>query len=127
LYLAVRRSRPDAESIINRFNAQLRGMIADHTYHRLLHLDWIQADVNGSGKSVFVPLNDHAGTSEPKHAYVLFVDPQTGLVSTTKPGFYIGGTTYSDWASVPDRYKIADPNQPPDPKSRTGSIFKFTW
>ena len=47
LYLAVRRTRPDAESIINRFNSQLRSMIADRTYHRLLHVDWIRADVDG--------------------------------------------------------------------------------
>ena len=38
LYLAIRRSRPDAESIISGFNAQLRGMVADRTYHRLLHV-----------------------------------------------------------------------------------------
>ena len=51
LYLALRRTRPDAESIIKGFNAQLKGMIADGTYHRLLHVDWIQADLNGDGKS----------------------------------------------------------------------------
>ena len=49
LYLAVRRTLPDAESIVTRFNAQLRGMIADHTYHRLLHLDWVRADIDGDG------------------------------------------------------------------------------
>ena len=43
LHFAVRRSLPDAESIISRFNAGLRGMIADGSYHSLLHLDWIQA------------------------------------------------------------------------------------
>ena len=32
LFLAIRRTRPDAESIVTRFNAQLRGMIADGTY-----------------------------------------------------------------------------------------------
>ncbi len=36
LHFAVRRSLPDAESIISRFNAELRGMIADGSYHRLL-------------------------------------------------------------------------------------------
>ena len=31
LYLAVRRMLPDAESIVSRFNAQLRSMIVDRT------------------------------------------------------------------------------------------------
>ena len=61
LHLAVRRSLPDAESIISRFNAGLRGMIADRTYHRLFHLDWIQADVDGDGSSEYVPRVDQTG------------------------------------------------------------------
>ena len=72
LHLAVRRSVPDAESIINRFNAQLRGMIADRTYHRLLHLEWIEADVDGDGRVEFVPKSDRPGAAEPKQAYSLF-------------------------------------------------------
>ena len=43
------RSLPDAESIILQFNAELRGMIADGSYHRLLQLDWIRATVQGPG------------------------------------------------------------------------------
>src|SRR5262245_53200163 len=34
LYFAVRRSRPDAESIVKRFNSQLRQLITDRTYHK---------------------------------------------------------------------------------------------
>ena len=61
LYFAVRRGHPGAQSIIDRFNAQLRGMIADHTYHRLLHVDWIQADVDDDGLLEYVPRSDQAG------------------------------------------------------------------
>ena len=76
LYLAVRRTLPDAESIVNRFNAQLRGMIADHTYHRLLHLDWIRADIDGDGVPEFVPQSDRPGAVEPKRAYsLIFTEP----------------------------------------------------
>ena len=50
-----RRSVPTPPSIIDRFNAQLRSMIADRTYHRLLHVDWISADVDGDGVAEFVP------------------------------------------------------------------------
>jgi polar amino acid transport system substrate-binding protein len=126
LYLALRRTRPDAESIIARFNAQLKGMIADGTYHRLLHVDWIQADINGDGVPVNVPQSNRAGPTEPQRVYSLFSNTETAPPSTTKPGFYVGGNIYSDWASVPDSYKEVN-SQQPDPRRSSGSIFKFTW
>src|SRR5262249_32965768 len=67
LYFAVRRTHPEAVSIIDRFNLQLRGMIADRTYHRLLHVDWIRADINGDGIPEYVPKNDRVGPSAPQH------------------------------------------------------------
>jgi len=128
LYLALRRSRPDAEAILKRFNAQLRGMISDGTYHRLLHVDWIRADVNGDGVPEYVPRSDKAGRAEPKHVYALFAPPPSFADKTpSKPGFYVGGNIYSDWASVPDSYKIASSSERPDPRRSTASIFKFSW
>src|SRR5215218_6126805 len=91
LYFALRRSRPDAESMIARFNAQLRGMIADRTYHRLLHVNWIQADITGDGVPEYVPLNDQAGASEPQRVYSLFTGPPAPAKPEPKPGFYVGG------------------------------------
>ena len=127
LYLAVRRSRPDAASIVERFNAQLRGMIADRTYHRLLHVSWILADVDGDGRTEFVPKNDQSGKEAPKQAYSLFsTDALKAQTAATKPGFYVGGTIYTDWATVPNRYKSPPPNLP-DSDSRTASIFRFQW
>jgi polar amino acid transport system substrate-binding protein len=127
LYFAVKRSRPDAEAIIKQFNTQLRGMIADRTYHRLLHVPWIQADVDGDGRAEFVPRSDRSGPQEPQHAYTLFssqlVTPQPGTVDRR---FYVGGTIYTDWAAVPNRYKVEDPNRP-DPARSTASIFRFSW
>jgi polar amino acid transport system substrate-binding protein len=127
LYVAVRRSRPDAVSIVERFNAQLRGMIADRTYHRLLHVSWIRADIDGDGITEFVPKSDLSGTKPPEHAYSLFsTDPRTGKSKENPSRFYVGGSIYSDWASVPNRYKVEDPNRP-DPARSTGSIFRFAW
>lgn len=123
LYLAIRRSRPDAESIINRFNAQLRTMMSDHTYHHLLHVDWIRADVDGDGVAEYVPSSDRMGPTAPQHAYsILSQNAQTSAQSR----FLIGGNIYTTWASVPESYK--DPGaQPPDPARSTASIFTFTW
>jgi polar amino acid transport system substrate-binding protein len=125
LYFAVRRSHPDAESIITRFNSQLRAMIADRTYHRLLHVAWIRADVDGDGVAEYVPQSDLSGTAEPKRAYTLFstdeLTPESG-----KPRFYVGGNIYTDWASVPNRYKVEDPKWP-DSRKSTASLFRFVW
>ena len=125
LYLAIRRTRPDAEAIITRFNAQLRGMISDRTYHRLLHLDWISADVNGDGISEYVPLDDKTGPLAPERIYKLF-STTVDASESAKPGFYVGGTIYSDWASVPESYKDINPKYP-DARRSTASIFKFVW
>ena len=130
LHFVIRRSRPDSESIIDRFNTQLRAMIADRTYHRLLHVDWIAADIDGDGVPEDIPATDSAGTSAPQHVYsLLSTDTSTSSLSKTlqvNPHFYIGGTVYNDWASVPDKYKVMG-SQIPDPSRSTASIFKFVW
>jgi polar amino acid transport system substrate-binding protein len=125
LFFAVSKARPDAESIVARFNAQLRGMIADRTYHRLLHVDWIRADVNEDGVPEFVPASDRPGRSAPKQAYTLFTAEIPVSRSTGNTGFYIGGSIYSDWASVPESYK--EDSTPPDPRRSTATIFTFRW
>ena len=61
LYFSVRRALPNAQSIVDRFNAQLREMITDRTYHRLLHVDWIQADIDGDGLPEYVGQSDRSG------------------------------------------------------------------
>ncbi|HZM93516.1 MAG TPA: transporter substrate-binding domain-containing protein [Vicinamibacterales bacterium] len=127
LYLAVRRTRPDAESIINRFNSQLRSMVADRTYHRLLHVDWIRADVDGDGLAENVPQSDQPGRLEPARSYELFSSQQpTSTSLSTSQRFYFGGTTYNSWAAVPDRYKVEDPLHK-DPSRSVVPIFKFSW
>jgi polar amino acid transport system substrate-binding protein len=126
LYFALKRSRPDAESIVSRFNAQLQGMIADRTYHRLLHVDWIQADVNGDGIPEYVPRTDQPGPAAPQRIYTLFSAPRPTTETPSKPGFYVGGNIYADWASVPESYKVVNPQQP-DPRRSTATIFNFRW
>lgn len=135
LYFAVRRSRPDAQAIVDRFNAQLRGMIADRTYHRLLHVDWIQADVDNDGLFEYVPGSDRAGTAAPQRAYALFTTEQPSLTAAPQPTpapapqqprFYIGGNIYRDWATVPDMYKLTG-DDIPNPARSTATLFRFAW
>jgi polar amino acid transport system substrate-binding protein len=126
LHLAVNRARTDAADIVERFNAQLHIMIADRTYHRLLHLDWIRADIDGDGVPEYVPASDRPGAAEPQHIYPLFTSTAVVPDTPAKTGFYVGGNIYSDWASVPDHYKIVGADKP-NPSRSTGTIFRFTW
>ena len=131
LHLAIRRTYPDAQGIIDRFNAQLRGMITDRTYHRLLHVDWISADVDGDGLFEYVPESDKAGATQPQRAYSIAstTEPDVPLTATAEPTprrFYVGGSIYRDWASVPNRYKTSAGN-PPSPSRATASLFRFSW
>lgn len=123
LYFALRRNYPNAATIVSRFNSQLRGMIADRTYHRLLHVAWIRADVDGDGIPEYVPQSDKAGSVQPAHAYTLFAQASS---AEAPKRFYYGGNIYTDWASVPNRYKVEDPRYP-DPRRSTASIFRFVW
>jgi polar amino acid transport system substrate-binding protein len=129
LHLAIRKERTDAASIISRFNAELPRMVADRTYHRLLHVDWIQADVDGDGREELVAGSDRAGTAPPQRSYdVSISSPQPGPPEAASgPRFYVGGNTYENWASVPERYKTGDRNEGPDANRSTASIFRFTW
>jgi polar amino acid transport system substrate-binding protein len=127
LFLAVRRTVPDAQSIIDRFNGQLREMIVDHTYHKLLNVKWIRADVNGDGIAEYIPASDKAGPNAPSVAYTLFdTKPAEQKRDAPPTGFYMGGNIYESWAAVPQPYKGGN-NEPPDSRRSTASIFTFSW
>jgi polar amino acid transport system substrate-binding protein len=126
LCLAISRSRPDADGIVRGFDTQVRNMIKDHTYHRLLHVDWITADVNGDGIPDYVPADDHPGPSAPTRSYSLFTMPSTLPAQKGKVDYYIGGNIYETWLAVPDAYKQVNPNHP-DARRSTASLFKFVW
>jgi polar amino acid transport system substrate-binding protein len=129
LHLAIRRDRPDAFALISRFNAELRRMVADRTYHRLLHVDWLRADVDGDGQTELISRTDRAGLTPPTTTYDLFLSTPPSKAATPAPSgprFYIGGNIYENWASVPRNYKVPESNWN-EPDRSTASIFRFTW
>lgn len=127
LHLAIRRSVPDAASIIDRFNAQLRAMISDHTYHRLLHVQWIRADVDGDGIPEYVAESDKVGKTQPQNAYNLFSQQALAAqVQKEQERYAFGGAVYNGWSSVPDRYKVDDLGRT-DAQHPTARIFTFSW
>ena len=97
-------------------------MIADGSYHRLLQLDWIRADVDGDGRREYVPHADQTGARPPERSYELFA---TGS-PTAEPGatrrFYFGGNIYEGWSTVPERYKAPSFSRP-EPGRNTVRIF----
>ena len=127
LFFAVRRTLPDAQSVVDRFNGQVRAMITDHTYHKLLHVAWISVDVDGDGQIEYVPDSDKAGPKPPQRAYLLFSSDKTPSASSETPKrFMMGGNIYTNWATVPEQFKGYDSNRP-DPARSTASIFTFRW
>jgi ABC-type amino acid transport substrate-binding protein len=129
LHLAIRRERPDAISIIGRFNSELRRLIADRTYHRLLQIDWLRADIDGDGRLELISRSDQAGLAPPTTTYDLFVSTPSSKPAAPAPSgprFYLGGNIYESWASVPKNYKVPESNWN-DPNRSTASLFRFTW
>ena len=122
LHLAVRRSLPDAESIISRFNAELVGMIVDGNYHNHLGLHWIRADVDGDGLSEYVPHDDRTSPRPPEDSYVLFATGSPTIESSGTRRFYFDGNVYVGWSSVPGRHKDPDFSGPVESFSFT---FRF--
>jgi polar amino acid transport system substrate-binding protein len=108
-----------------RRHAQLRNMIVDRTYHKLLHVDWIRADVDGDGQLEYIPKTDQAGKAPPQQAYALVADEKVKL-ATGPQRFYIGKGIYNSWSDVPDSYKVSAPGIASPDKS-TLTWFKFTW
>ena len=122
LHLAVRRTLPDAQSIIDHFNAELIKMITDRSYNRLLQLDWILADVDGDGRPEYVPRDDQVGPIAPDHSYQLFTDRAT--TESPSPSFYLGGKVYPSWSNVPEGYKA---NRAPGTFSEGSQFTIFTF
>lgn len=102
LHFAIRKGTPDAKSIISSFDEEIKKMIADGTYHKILELNWIRADVDGDGKYEFVLDGKQAGIEAPQYTYEVFQSqPDTGQ----NERYYIDGKLYDNWEEVPVQYK----------------------
>ena len=128
LHLALRKSTPDAQAILDRFNAQIKVMIADRTYHKLLRVDWIRADVDGDGLMENVAANDTVLKTEPQRSYSIFSGPELEkqVKQPQAERYFFGGAVYNGWSSVPDAFKV-DHLDRPDSVHPTARIFTFSW
>ena len=102
LHLAILKEIPDAQKIIEDFNSNIKKMMSDGTYNRILELNWIQSDVDGDGVHELVLLGDKAGTEAPDKYYRLMTE--TAMTENSER-YYINGQVYDGWQVVPAKYK----------------------
>jgi len=102
LHFAIRRDIEGAEEIISEFNQTIAEMQADGTYHRILKLNWIQADVDGDGNLEMIP-GQNAG-KRPENAYSL-----SGPSASSNRIYHEG--KYLNWEDLPDDVKRTGINQ----------------
>ncbi len=119
LHFALRRDLADAQAIIDRFDAEIRKMVADGSYNRALQMDWILVDVDGDGTSEMVLEGTRAGAMPPGSSYEVFEQghPDTSDRRILDLRYMINGQSYDSWDKVPVEYKIpsehgSDPAQP---------------
>lgn len=106
LHFSIRKDFPNADLIVQRFDKEIKGMVADGTYHKILQLNWIRTDINGDGELEFVLNGDRAGTDAPTSSYDVFLQSASANNATTG-GYYVGGSFYKNWDNIPSQYKVA--------------------
>jgi polar amino acid transport system substrate-binding protein len=124
LHFALRRDVPGAKEIIDAFNSEIRGMLADGTYAGILQVDWIRADVDGDGLDELVTLGESIGQVPPSRVYDVF-----GEVPETEPEkerIFVAGSIYEGWDAVPEEYKRQTiPNEQRMKQGTTVFTLKF--
>jgi ABC-type amino acid transport substrate-binding protein len=126
LHFALRRNVIGAESIVARFDAEMTKMIADHSYQLLLKLGWMEADVDGDGRTELVPASDQAGNGPPVRRYELVTVTANKPKAEAPKRFYLGGQVYEGWTNVPEKYKVMDSLKTPQ-GSQIVPVFTFKW
>lgn len=106
LHLGISKDVENSEEIIARFNEEVRKMASDGSYNEILQLDWINTDVDGDGTTELVLKGDRAGTEAPLNSYDVYFQNSISQNSATNR-YYIDGTIYQGWDTVPAKYKKA--------------------
>jgi len=127
LHLALRRDLPGARSILRRFDAAVREMLADGSYNRILGVTWLRADVDGDGEREMVLGGEQAaGPAAPRAGYEVFApaSPEAVTDPDEAPGFIIEGRAYDTWSQVPPEYQAPDDRTTSRPQPRI-PLFEF--
>lgn len=118
LHFAIRTKIPDAQNIITLFNDEIGKMITDGSYHDILELNWIRADIDGDGELELVLKGNKAGEEAPDHTYDVFYSEE----NKDSNRYYVNGKVYHGWDNVPEESKINIPKLEAYPTPGYGGI-----
>lgn len=118
LHFALRKALPGSADIIEKFDAEIRNMLADGAYNKILRVNWIRADVDDDGRTELVPMNPRAATIPTTAGYRILSPDESGEPGDGSERYFIDGQTYEGWDNVPERYKLPEevfqkPDVPP--------------
>ena len=123
LYFAVRRDLDGAAALLTEFDEAVETMIEDGTYHRIVGVTWLWADVDEDGSPEFVLGGDRAGMQEPDDAYVVS-GPEEPPAGVKNRRYYVDGKMYESWQQVPPQYRLRQREDVQRPRS--GGLL-FEW
>jgi polar amino acid transport system substrate-binding protein len=128
LHLALRKTLPNAQSILDAFNKALAQMLHDGSYHGALQVDWIEADIDGDGYLELVAAGDRVGIQAPGKGYQLISVAHHGSDNDpTRARFVIKGVAYDSWTAVPEEFKSAPSVAPFGNKPATLRVSVFEY
>lgn len=123
LHFAVRRDLEGAKELIAGFDSAIETMIADGSYHRILGVTWLWADIDDDGRAEFVLGGQRAGTREPDDAYAV-VGPDEPPAKASSRRYYVDGKMYEGWQQVPPQYRVREREQVERPRA---GVLLFDW
>jgi polar amino acid transport system substrate-binding protein len=105
LRFALRKDYPRAESIIDEFNHAVQKMMQDGTYNVLLHVAWIQTDVDGDGVPDFIASKrnlpkSHGDPSGSFAGYPIFYPANTPPDMKASAKYLVDGKSYNTWGDA---------------------------
>lgn len=105
LHFALDKNVPDAKKIMVLFNEEIQKMIADGSYNSVLDLNWIQADIDGDGKTEIILNCEKAGKETPRNVYGVYTSYSSSHQDTIAKRYYLDGNFYRSWDDLPQWYK----------------------
>lgn len=128
LHMALRKTLPNAQTILDAFNRALAQMLHDGSYHSALQVDWIEADIDGDGFLELVAAGDHVGVEAPGKGYQLISVMGNGSDNEARRArFVVKGVAYDSWTAVPEQFKSEPSVQPFGNKPRTFRVSVFEY
>lgn len=122
LHFTVRKNFPNAARIMENFNRELAKMLSDGSYHDALHVDWIQADINGDGTPELIAVSDNIGAEPPGSGY----RPKGSDEEGPPPShFVVKGVAYDSWSAIPEDYKNPSSGHSDKPGTARASVFEW--